>query len=158
MENKRGLSDVITTLIIILLVLVAVGIIWVVVRNVVQSGSEQIEITTRCVAVDLRAVSVTSVEGQAGNYTVTLQRRAGGDTIDGVRLVFLNATEASEVLYFGGGDLEFSQLQTLTRSVNTDTGEEGSYSLLDATRMEYTAYFKDASGNEQYCTTTTFNF
>ena len=78
MENKRGLSDVITTLIIILLVLVAVGIIWVVVRNVVQSGSEQIDITTRCVAVDLRAVSVTSVEGQAGNYTVTPSPRSTG--------------------------------------------------------------------------------
>lgn len=36
--NKKGLDAVVTTLIIILLVLVAVGIIWVVARNVVQQN------------------------------------------------------------------------------------------------------------------------
>src|SRR3990167_792910 len=54
--DKRGLDAVVTTLLIILLVLVAVGIIWVVVRNVVQQGSEQIDINARCLSVDLQAV------------------------------------------------------------------------------------------------------
>ena len=40
--QKRGLSGIVATLLIILLVIVAVGIVWVVVRNVVQEGSEQI--------------------------------------------------------------------------------------------------------------------
>ena len=42
--QKRGLSTVITTLIMILLVLVAIGIIWVVVRGIIEKNSEQITI------------------------------------------------------------------------------------------------------------------
>ena len=37
-SNKKGLSTVVTTLIIILLVLVAIGIVWVVIRGVIESG------------------------------------------------------------------------------------------------------------------------
>ena len=44
MESKKGLSAVVTTLIIILLVLVAVGIIWVVVQNIVTEGAESISL------------------------------------------------------------------------------------------------------------------
>src|SRR3989344_5947807 len=44
MFKKRGLSGVVTTLIIVLLVLVAVGIIWAVVKNVVQRGAEQVDL------------------------------------------------------------------------------------------------------------------
>ena len=39
-DNKRGLSTVVTTLIIVLLVLVAIGIIWGVVNNLVQENLE----------------------------------------------------------------------------------------------------------------------
>ena len=40
--KKKGLSTIVITLIIILISLVAVGIIWVVVRNVIQTGTEQV--------------------------------------------------------------------------------------------------------------------
>ena len=65
--DKRGLDAVVTTLIIILLVLVAVGIIWVVVRNVVQQGSEQIDISSKCLSVDVQAVSVTALTCEGRN-------------------------------------------------------------------------------------------
>ena len=39
---KRGLSKVVTTLIVILLVLVAIGIVWVVVKDVITEGSEEV--------------------------------------------------------------------------------------------------------------------
>ena len=40
--NSRGLSTIIATLLILLLVLIAVGIIWIIVKNVIQGGAEQI--------------------------------------------------------------------------------------------------------------------
>jgi len=58
MESKRGLSAIVATLLIILLTLIAVGIIWVVIRNVVQSGAEQVDLGTKCIAIELSAITV----------------------------------------------------------------------------------------------------
>jgi len=141
MENKKGLSTIVATLIIILLVLVAVGIIWVVVRNVIQQGAEQVEISTKCMAVDLRAVSVN--ETTAGNYAVTLRRVAGGEAIAGVKIALFNETANSGVL---DGFLALSELET-----KTETFTAG---VTNADRLEYTVYFEDASGNERLCSQT----
>lgn len=148
MENKRGLSAIVATLIIILLVLVAVGIIWVVVRNLIQGGAEQIDISTKCIAIDLRAVSVASVVGEAGNYSVTLKRMAGGETIDGVKIALFNETTNSGVLN------EFEDFTVL--DTRTETVVAG---ITNANKLEYTAYFLDTSGNEKLCPqTNSFTF
>ena len=149
MRGKQGLSTVVTTLIIILLVLVAIGIIWAVVRNVVQQGADQIDASSKCIQVDLRAVSVVPVAGQSGNYSVTLNRRAGGEAIGGVKLNIFNDTANSGVVEFGAG---VDPLATLTRTVVTS-------GVTSANKMEFTAYFIDASGNELACAQTgTFTF
>ncbi len=83
LNNKRGLSTVVTTLIIILLVLVAIGIIWIVVRGVIEQGAQQVDVSSKCPFLD-----ITITEAQAlwcGNATgsnacnATLVRSAGGD-------------------------------------------------------------------------------
>ena len=140
--DKRGLDAVVTTIIMILLVLVAIGIIWVVVRNVVQQGSEQIDINSKCLAIDLRAVSVVPTVGQAGNYSVTLRRGAGGDVIGGVKVAIFNDTANGGVVEFGDA---LDQLETSTQTVVGVTG---------ANKIEYTAYFVDASGNPSVCSQT----
>ena len=142
--EKKGLSAVVTTLIIILLVLVAVGIIWVVVRNVVETGAEQIDISTKCVAVDVRAVGVTPIVGEDGNYSVSLNRRAGGGEIGGLKVNLFNDTSSSGVVDFG---VALAELETQT--MNIDTG-----GVTGATRLEFTVFFLDDSGNEQLCTQT----
>jgi len=141
MKNKRGLSAIVATLIIILLVLVAVGIIWVVVRNVIQEGAEQVEISTKCIAIDLRAVSVAPVAGSPESYFVTLKRFAGGEAIGGVKIALFNETANSGVL--DGLFLVLPQLETETETVAA--------AITNASRLEYTVYFIDASGNERLC-------
>ena len=59
MKNKRGLSAIVATLLIILLTLVAVGIIWFAVRNIVQGGADQIEASAKCTAVDISATDAS---------------------------------------------------------------------------------------------------
>ncbi len=144
MENRKGLSAVVTTLIIILLVLVAVGIIWVVVRNLVESGAEQIDVSTKCIAVDVRAVSVVSVSGESGNYTVSLNRQAGGGDIGGVKINVFNDTDSSGVIDF----------KNSIEALNTETEKIDTNGVTGANKIQFTVFFLDASGNEQLCTTT----
>jgi len=146
MRNKKGLSAIITTLMIILIVLVAVGIIWVVVRNVVEEGAESIDISTKCLAFNVQAVSV--VNTSLTTYDVTLNREAGGDDMGGLKVVFFNSTSNSQVLDFG---TTIDALGTVTR--NIDPG------ITNANKVEFTVFVLDASGNEQLCSqTSSFNF
>jgi len=142
-KDKRGLSAVVTTLLIILLVLVAVGIIWVVVRGVVETGTEQIDVSARCLSVDIRATEV--IETSAGVYDVTLMRRSGGDDIDGVVVNVFNDTESSGIVDFG---VAIGELDTETQSVDTSLETQ----VLNGNRIEFTVYINDASGNQQFCT------
>jgi hypothetical protein len=66
--DSRGLSTIVATLIIILLVLVATGIIWIVIRNVVKGGSEQISLGK--FTLDLEISQVKNINDSALNITV----------------------------------------------------------------------------------------
>ncbi len=143
MENKRGLSAIVATLIIILLVLVAVGIIWVVVRNLLQEGAEQVDISTKCMAVDVRHVGVVENE-TTEEYFVTLRRTAGGEDIGGVKIVLFNETANSGIL---DGFLVLSELETKTETF-------AATNVTNANKLEYTVYFEDVSGTERLCSQT----
>jgi hypothetical protein len=80
--NKKGLSTVVTTLIIILLVLVAVGIIWIVVRGVIEQGADQVDVSSACPLIDVRIIGNGTCTSTT--CTVNLERKAGGDTFGGV--------------------------------------------------------------------------
>ena len=149
MNNKKGLSAIVATLLIILLVLVAVGILWAVLNNVIQSGADTVELNQKCLEVKLEAGAVSPVGYLEGNYSVTLSRKAGGEAIGGVKINFLNATASSGVVEFGEA---LSILGTSTRKINTAGGANGI--LTNATKMEYTVYFVDDRGKEQVCSST----
>jgi flagellin-like protein len=144
--QKRGLSAIVATLLIILLTLVAVGIIWVVIRNVVQSGADQIEITSKCLEIDVTASEV--IETSPGNYSVTLARASGGEEIGGVAINVFNSTTSSGILDFG---VVLPELDSKTNTI-----EAG---IINGNKIEYTVYFLDNSGNQQFCEQTrTLNF
>ncbi len=147
MENKKGLSTIVVTLMIILLVIVAVGIVWVVVRNFIGSGTESIEISAKCLEVDIKATAVVNTAGTT--YDVTLARTASGEAIEGVKIVFFNAADnASSVVDVPGN---IAPLITVTKSVDGQ--------IVDSNKVEVTPYFKDASGNEKPCLqTSSFSF
>ena len=151
--KKRGLSAVVTTLIIILLVLVAVGGIWIVVNNFIQEGTATITLSQKCLAVsfDLGGAIVSAVAANPGDYEITLKRNVGGDTISGVKINLFNSTgDNSGVQDFG---VPMDEFETKTRTIITGTDVE------NANRMEYTAFFTDASGNDELCSgINEFNF
>ncbi len=144
-EDRKGISAIIVTLLMIVLSLVAVGAVWVVVNNVLGSGTAQISSGTKCLDVDIKATvlkDVTTATPWGTNYELTLSRSASGENIGGVKVSILNGTDNSDVLDFGVAvnPLE-SKKQTLTLT----------NAVANATKVEMTPYFIDASGNEQLC-------
>ncbi len=106
-KDKKGLSTVVTTLIIILLVLVAIGIIWVVIRGLIDQSSGQIDLLTACPQVDVsvKSVACTAVVGAAdtSDCLVTLERKDSADyAVTNAKLVFSN-TSKSNTVQFGLG-------------------------------------------------------
>jgi hypothetical protein len=145
MKNNKGLSTIVATLITILLVLVAVGIIWVVVRNVIQSGATQITAGSKCLDVDIKATKVICDDVTGAVCNATIARSAGGEAVGGVKLIFYNAAGDANSIY------------TLARNVNplaTETVYFIPTNITNASRVDTVAYFLDDSGNEQLCDST----
>ena len=137
--SRRGLSAVVTTLIIILLSLVAIGIIWVVVNNVLEGGAETTEIGAKCLQVDIKA---TAASCNAGNCNVTYNRKSGGDAIDGIKIVMSDGQNSVQTDVPGN----VAPLAIVTKTnVNATT-------LSTPSSVQIAAYFVDASGQEQVCT------
>mgnify|MGYP001598292274 CR=1 FL=1 len=92
MSRKKGLSEVVTTVIIILLSLVAVGIVWVVVKNVVSSGAEGVSL-----GMFTNSLVIKSVVLENNSVLVDVKRNSGGDNITFVKFIFENGTDSQTV-------------------------------------------------------------
>ena len=82
MKNKKGLSTVVTSLIIILLVLVAVGIIWIVVVNIISSGTEQMSLGKLTMNLEIKEVKVNE-----NNIEVRVKRNPGAGELSGIKFI-----------------------------------------------------------------------
>ncbi len=145
MENKRGMSAVVTTLIIILLVIVALGIIWVVVKNVIQGGVSQVELSQKCQEVEIQATKLVNTTTDGTGYNLTLTRTGTGDEIGGIKVVFFNDATNSEVIEFGDA---LEPLETSTQTLTLTTP------VVDSNKIEMTVWFLNDLGTEDLCPTT----
>ena len=82
--QKRGLSSVVTALIIILLVIVAAGIVWVVISNVIKEGTEDIYLGKLTISLDIKDVRV-----QTDSVDVKVKRNPGRGELVGIKF-FVN--------------------------------------------------------------------
>jgi hypothetical protein len=144
-KQKKGLSTVVTTLIIILLVLVAVGIIWIVVRGVIEEGTGGIDYSVKCLEVDVKATNVSC--SSSSSCDIVLTRKAGGDAIDGVMLVFYNTTDgtSSSTAIDVAGNIP----PLTTKTTNKDSGVTSG-----PDKVNVNAYFLDEKGEAQVCSLT----
>ena len=143
MRGKQGLSTVVTTLIIILLVLVAIGIIWTVVKNVITGSGEQIDINTRCVTTNLEISSAACTIASPSVCTVTMNK-GGGYALDGIRIVFANDTQSGTAIS-QVGDIVVSQTFTgLSSGIGVGTANTN-------VTVKVAGYFNDAQGVAVSC-------
>ena len=144
-RDLRGISNIIATLIMIILVLVSIGIIWISVTNPIESGTEQIEIGSKCLELK---ISLTKLEcGEANNdvCNVTITRDSGGDEIAGIKLVFTNLEGKTSYVHDVPGNMAILETKTET---NIDTG------LVNVSNVGIVPYFQDSLGGEQVCSVT----
>ncbi len=112
---KKGLSNVVTALIIILVSLVAIGIISLVVFNLIGNSSEGIGIGGLTVDVDIEQNSVLLVPSEeTKNVSFSVKRNAGSGDVVGFKVVLTDGENSvNENVY---GSLE--ELQTKKYSVS----------------------------------------
>ncbi len=83
--KKRGLSTVIASLIIILLVLVATGIVWAVVKNIISGGVE--DVSLEGFTLDLKIKNV-NVDNSTNNIYTDVERNPGKGDLVGIKFIF----------------------------------------------------------------------
>ncbi|MBW6442271.1 Ig domain-containing protein [Patescibacteria group bacterium] len=138
LNTKKGVSEIVSVLIIILLVVASAGIIWVIVMSLMNSSSESINLNRRCADVEIEFRSISRL---SENYKLVLRRTSVGEEINGVKVIF----------YTEGGSSEFSpeafkdwgSLELRTGFINTN--------LDDIQRIEWFPYFISESGEELIC-------
>ncbi|MFA5764503.1 MAG: hypothetical protein WC915_06880, partial [archaeon] len=136
MVEKKGLSTIVATLLIILLTLVAVGIIWVVVRNVIQGGAEQISLGK--LTLDLKLSQVQRINDSA--LTVTVKRNVGDGEFVGISFIIEDDSSS----------------QVIKRNVSLQELETQSFQLYEitlvnisrATKISIAPIFRLESGKE----------
>ena len=77
-NSNKGLSAIIATMMIILLVIVAVGIVWVVIRNIISEGTEEIELGKFTFDLSIKSAYVEGI-----NVKVGARRNPGGGDLTG---------------------------------------------------------------------------
>jgi len=90
--------------------LIAVGVVWTVVNNIVERGAESIDVTAKCIEIDVE-VSQSQCSPE-GSCNVTILRNGGGDVIGGVKLIFNNVTRETNYVHTVAGDITLLETKT----------------------------------------------
>ncbi len=149
MNDKKGLSTVVTTLIIILLVLVAIGLIWVVIRTAIEGGADEIDLGTKCLSVDVRATSVGCWDSGSGFLcNVSLSKKRGSEEIGGVKVIFHNTTAEETSQTLDSEDYQVTNINLLaTEKMNgVVTGL-----TTQPDEVDVFVYFVDSKGEKFIC-------
>jgi len=91
MENKKGISDVVTTVLIILLVVAAVAIIWGFIQRPLQQGGQALQAGADCLQISViptACMVVSDGNGANTNSTATYKLVSGTVALTGVKAVF----------------------------------------------------------------------
>ena len=146
--NQKGVSTIVVVVILVALVLVAVGVVWAVVGDLIGTGTENIELTNKCLNADIKATAVSCTDVVAGDTcTVTFERTGPGtDEIGGVKLVFSDSAGGSS----GVIDVE-GNIEKLVGKTFPKPGEAAvATTLQDPDSVTTTVYFIDDSGTDQF--------
>ena len=114
--SKRSQSEVITTVLIILLVIVAVFIVYVAVRNIIKSGTAQAGASSSKFDVALITTGA-SIEPRATSVDIPVSRKAGAGNISEIRIIFKDSAGKSICIYSNRTDIP-KELETVIYNVS----------------------------------------
>ena len=115
MKSRRGVSAVVGTVLIILLVIAAVVIVWGFVRPLIQDAGE--DLTVDCISMDVEVVSCVSKGAATGLFDVTYQWKAGDD-LSGVKVALYDDSGENVVADVSASNVPASVLEQGTHSIH----------------------------------------
>lgn len=114
MFNKKGVSEVVANVLIVLLVIVGIAVIWSVVKPTIDKSAEGIQ--ADCFTLSVEPVTCTL---RSGAYDIVVKRNPGAGTFEKVEVVFENAagqstrfTPTAAIMSTGASALD--ELETVT--------------------------------------------
>jgi len=138
--EKKGLSSIVTTIIIIGVGLVAVGVVWYVINNVIIEQTEDITYSNKCLKVNLMVTHANcSVDSTACD--VLVKRSAGGETFDGLNMIFYKADGTSET------NISIGNIDPLATVRKQASGLDGNSN----SKVEVYAYFTKEDETTHLC-------
>ncbi len=143
-NDKRGLSQIIIIVVVVALALVAIGILWNPLSNMLNEGLSDADLSSKCLEVSVNPTALSCDE--ATNPTdcdVTVKRTATGEAIDGVRVSIENADGTESHVENFEGNIEPTATETLTTEDTMDISE--------GAKVTVTPYFVAESGENYYC-------
>jgi|SRR3989338_10910465 len=142
--NKKALSDIITTVLIILLALAAVILIWTFIKKPIEQGGQSIVTQGDCFTLQLKPTGCV-YDTVSKNTTATVQWSGGDVDLQSINFIVTDGTGANKV---GNGAAPSSALGTTTIVVDTTS--------LNATSLVLSAagVIKTADGKIGACTET----
>lgn len=139
MYNKKGISDVVTTVLIVLLTIVAIAILWSFLQPMFTKSGTKIQQAEACLSINME---IPSCAVSATNANVTVRRNAGAANVKEIRLIFEKADGSTKVL--NQSDVP-SELET--RFYENDIG-------FSAKSVAVAAGVADSQGAINYCNPT----
>jgi hypothetical protein len=115
--NRRGVSEVVANVLIVLLVIVSIAVVWSVVKPTIDKGTKGIQ--SDCFTINVEPISCSS---DVSGWNVKLKRNPGAGNFESVELVFEDASGNIEryspspsIASTGAGS--FDELETTSVSV-----------------------------------------
>ena len=94
-NNKRGVSEVVASVLLILLVIASIVILWAVYQRFIEGTTEGIADSGDCIQTDLDIVNVNMNINVNGDDTIRIKRVLGSATITAIRVLVNGANVAS---------------------------------------------------------------
>ncbi|VVB82967.1 Uncharacterised protein [uncultured archaeon] len=95
MKNKKGLSTIVVTLILVVLSLVAVGVVWAVISNLLKTGEEQSTSSFGQIFLNLKVQNVNIKSN--GDVDVTVQRNSGAGDLKAINFIVSDGTNTQVI-------------------------------------------------------------
>lgn len=105
-KNKKGMSSVVIALILVLLSLVAIGVVWVAIMNIIGDSVKQINLSGLMIKLEIKNVEIN------GDISVTVQRKVGEGDLSGI--VFLFSDGSKEESLREDANLDVYGIKTFT--------------------------------------------
>jgi len=158
-SNKKGLSDIVVTLIIVLLSIVAIGVVWSVINGLIKNQSQGVTSGNKCLTAVVEPTSL-SCENSTGYWlcTSSLDRQTAGSDEDlaGVELVYVpyNTTSKQSLSKKGPFEVVGNVPALVGLKVSSQNTTVAYSSDIKIKSVEVTPYFLDDSGQKQRCQNT----